>query len=95
MKIKDQTFRNEEIHMDFNHFTNCIFIECSLIYHGYGPIGMDGCSFTNVRWIFSDAAKNTVGFMTALYAGAGEGGKKLIEATFENIKKGQLPLPPR
>ena len=27
-------------------------------------------------------------FMTALYHGAGEGGRKLIEDTFNNIRKG-------
>jgi hypothetical protein len=89
MKFKDRTFRKEDVHMDFNQFLNCTFIDCNLIYHGYGPIGMEGCSFKNVRWSFSDAAANTVAFMAALYAGAGEGGRQLIDKTFENIKAGQ------
>ena len=89
MEFKDQKFSNQEVHMDFNHFINCKFIDCNMIYRGYGVIRMEGCSFTNVRWTFSDAAANTVDFMASLYAGAGEGGRKLIEQTFENIKAGR------
>jgi hypothetical protein len=62
-----------------------------MIYRGYGPIGLEGCSFNEVQWTFSDFASNTISFMAGLYSGAGEGGRKLIEQTFENIKSG-LPL---
>lgn len=92
MKIKDKNFSKEEIHMDFKNFEGCKFEDCSLIYHGYGPIGMNGCSFFNVRWSFADAAANTLSFMSALYVGAGQGGKDLIDQTINNIKSGK-PLP--
>ena len=92
MRFQGKKFTNEEVHMDFNQFVACEFVDCQLVYHGYGRIGMDGCSFTNVRWSFSDAAANTLNFMGALYAGAGEGGKKLIDLTFANIKAGK-PFP--
>lgn len=90
MKFKNQEFLNEDINMDFNNFVDCNFNRCNMIYRGYGPIGMQGCSFVDVKWTFSDAAANTVNFMTSLYSGAGEGGRKLIEQTFENIKRGDL-----
>ena len=89
MKFEDQSFYSKDIHMDFNQFIKCKFVDCNLIYHGFGPIGMEGCSFKNIRWTFSDAAFNTVNFMASLYAGAGEGGRQLIEKTFENIKAGR------
>ncbi len=89
MKFEDQEFSNQDMHMDFNQFIKCKFIDCNLIYHGFGPIGMDGCSFTKIRWTFADAASNTVNFMASLYHGAGEGGRNLIEKTFENIKAGR------
>jgi len=88
MKSKDKTFSNEDLDLDFNSFTNCKFVNCNMIYHGFGPIGMEGCSFTEVRWTFSDAAALTLNFMSSLYVGAGEGGRRLIEQTFENIKAG-------
>lgn len=87
MKIKDQTFKNETIDIDFNHFSNCKFDGCTLVYHGHGLIGLDGCSFNAVKWTFADAAANTLQFMQGIYHGAGEGGKELIETTFNNIRK--------
>jgi len=60
MKFKDQEFSNQEIQMDFNQFINCKFIDCDIIYRGYGPIGLEGCSFTKVRWTFSDASANNL-----------------------------------
>jgi len=41
MKFKDQEFSNQEIQMDFNQFINCKFIDCDIIYRGYGPIGLE------------------------------------------------------
>jgi len=87
MKFEGKTFKNETIDIDFNQFSKCQFENCTLVYHGYGVIGMDGCSFNNVNWSFADAAASTLQFMHGLYHGAGEGGKNLIELTFNNIRK--------
>jgi len=89
MKFKGKKFSKEGIHMDFNQFVDCGFEDCNLVYHGYGNIGMESCSFKNVRWSFSDAAAKTLSFMGALYSGAGEGGKQLIDLTFANIRAGK------
>jgi hypothetical protein len=91
MKFNGKTFENENIHMDFNDFVDCKFIDCSLVYHGCGPISLQGCTFTKVRWTFSGAAANTINFMAGLYTGAGEGGRALVEGTFDNIRKG-IPI---
>ena len=88
MKIEGRTFQNEEIRLDFGNFENCKFDGCTMIYGGYGPVSMTGCGFSDVRWEFTDAAANTVEFMTSMYRGAGEGGRQLIEATIENIRHG-------
>lgn len=87
MNFEGKSFKNETVDIDFNHFSNCQFEKCTLVYHGYGVIGMEGCSFNEVNWTFSGAAANTLKFMSGLYHGAGEGGKNLIESTFENLKK--------
>lgn len=87
MKFEGKTFKNETIDIDFNQFSKCQFENCTLVYHGYGVIGMDVCSFNNVNWSFADAAASTLQFMHGLYHGAGEGGKNLIELTFNNIRK--------
>jgi hypothetical protein len=87
MKFEGKKFKNETIDIDFNQFSNCQFDGCTLVYHGYGVIGMDGCSFNNVNWTFAGSAANTLQFMRGLYHGAGEGGKHLIESTFTDIRK--------
>ena len=84
-----QTFLDQTIDLDFQKFEDCQFENCKLVYRGFGPVGMGGCSFKNVEWVFADAARNTVSFMTGLYSGAGEGGRELIEGTFENIRRGK------
>ena len=89
MRFEGRKFENEPVDMDFNQFINCQFENCKLIYHGFGLIEMDGCNFVNVNWTFTDAAANTLKFMTELYHGAGEGGQQIINSTLENIRKGK------
>ena len=89
MKNQNKTFSNETIHMDFNEFDSCTFKDCTLVYHGFGPVSIVGCSFHNVKWTFADAASHTMNFLAGLYAGAGEGGKSLIESVFIDIRSGK------
>ncbi len=91
MKFVKQTFLEQAVDLDFNLFEDCKFERCKLVYRGFGTVSLAGCSFTEVEWMFTDAAGNTVNFMRGLYHGAGEGGRELIDKTFENIRKGSAP----
>ena len=71
--------------LDNNSFTNCSFSNCELEFSGKGPVGMTGCEFNNVRWVFSGPAENTLNFLSAMYNGMGEGGKQVVEATFADV----------
>jgi hypothetical protein len=62
-----------------------------MVFHGFGPVGLENCSFTNCSWHFSGPAANAVQFMTALYA-MGGGAKDLIDATLANIRSGKNPM---
>lgn len=86
MKFKSTTFKDEKIELDFNVFDNCIFNDCQLIYRGYGPLGLSGCTFNNATWTFEAAAAQTIQFLSGLYNGAGPGGKQLVEKTFDSIR---------
>jgi hypothetical protein len=88
VKAERMNFSNQEIVLDGREFRLCHFDNCMMKYGATRPVTLDGCSFNNVRWEFVGAASDTVQFMSALYHGAGEGGIKLIEQTFENIKRG-------
>ena len=90
-KYKNRTFENKLIQLDGNQYINCTFQDCTLQYGGFGDVKLEGCQFNKCSWSFTDAAARTVQFMSALYYGAGEGGKDLIEKTFENIREGRLP----
>jgi hypothetical protein len=48
---------------------------------------MANCRFENVSWVFEGPAANTLAFLQALYHGMGEGGRKLVDDTFENIRR--------
>jgi hypothetical protein len=62
-----------------------------MIFGGTAIVRIAECSFNNVKWSFTGAAANTVSFMTAMYDGAGEGEKQLVEQTFNNIRRGTHP----
>jgi hypothetical protein len=89
----DNLFQNVDVRLDGHVFHRCRFENCTLIYGGSGPVGMTGCVFLNVRWAFVEAASNTLTFMASLFRGAGEGGRQVIEQTFEAIRRGPPPRP--
>jgi hypothetical protein len=81
------TYENVTVKLDNSEFIGCRFLNCTLEYSGIGPVSLQGCSFNNVNWVFTGPAQNTLIFMRGIYHEAGEGGKQLIEKTFENIRK--------
>ena len=87
IKNKSNIYNNVTVKLDNNEFEKCKFTNCTLEYSGDGPVSLSNCTFEAVKWVFTGSAQNTLQFMHALYHGMGEGGKKLIEQTFENIKR--------
>lgn len=70
MEFRGKSLKGKTLDLDFNQFIDCRFDNCTLIYHGYGDVGLDGCVFgENVRWEFADAAAATVTFMRGIYHG--------------------------
>lgn len=88
---KNKSFADDTVELDNNTYQNCKFARCTLNYRGLGQVEIAGCSFEEPRFVFLDAAQRTLGFMNALYNGAGAGGKQLIEATFNNMRRGNSP----
>jgi len=89
MEYRDQTIEKQDVLLDGNTFTGCTFRNCRMIFKGMHPVMLGANHFTeNVKWQFDGPAALTVQFMTALYHGAGEGGRNIIEKTFENIRRG-------
>ena len=88
-EIYRSKFENTRVRLDGNQYKECTFVNSTLEYGGAGPVGLVGCVFDRVQWVFVEAAANTVRFLQALYHAdeAGGGGKTLIEKTFEEIRK--------
>jgi hypothetical protein len=83
----NNVYRNVTVKLDNSEFIDCSFTDCIMEYSGIGPVSMSHCEFKNVQWVFTGPAQNTLQFMHAMYHGMGDGGKQLIEQTFEKIKK--------
>lgn len=81
------TYVQTQLKLDGNEFNECTFDRCTLEFSGTGPVSFIDCKFTSVNWLFSGPAQNTLVFLNGLYHGMGDGGKALVEATFDNIRK--------
>jgi len=79
-------YTNSTVKLDNNDFVDCSFDKCTLEYAGEGPVSITGCTFNNVQWVFVGAAQQTLQFLQGLYHGMGEGGRTLVESTFDNIR---------
>lgn len=90
--VENQKFIEERITLDNKHFKNCIFEKTIMVYSGTGPVGLTGCNFFEAKWQFEGPAQETLKFLAGLYHGAGEGGKILVETTFNNVR--QAPTSP-
>ncbi len=85
-KEKNKTYENTNVLLDGKIFENCTFINCTLQYSGTDTVQLSGCNFGNPKWVFTGAAGNTLNFLHGVYHGMGDGGKKLVNDTFNNIK---------
>jgi len=83
--VRGQTFAGERVVLDGKHFEDCDFDSCTLVYRGGVPPNFVRCDFAAPRFVFEDAAQNTVQLMSAIYNGIDE---RIIEKTFDEIRKG-------
>jgi hypothetical protein len=92
MEFVDQEFVNQQIRLDFNRFIRCRFINCSMIFSGFGGFGIEQCELVEASWTLADAARTTVQMLTGIYHGAGETGPDLVEQIFDSIRQNALPI---
>jgi hypothetical protein len=78
-------FKNSTIHLDSSTFEYCIFENCTLVYSGLMQPTLTGNDFAECKWEFAGSAANTINFLAGFYQA---GGKDIVEATLENIRKG-------
>jgi hypothetical protein len=86
-----KTFINQTVRLDGTRFEDCAFHGCTLVFRGEQPVHIVGCRLEDVKWRFDGPARHTLQFLSQLYQGTGEGGRRTVEATFESIRLGHLP----
>lgn len=92
MLVRNYTFTDQDVVLDFGEFHDCRFERCNLILHGHAPPTMVGNHVIDCRWSLAGPAANTVSFMAALYQQGGLA-KDLIEQTFQDIRRGKESNP--
>jgi len=85
-KYIKQKFDNVSVNIDGNEYNNCEFVNCTMVYAGIELPNLVNDNFQDVSWKLTGPAENTLRFLYAVYNGMGEGGRKIVEETFENIK---------
>lgn len=92
MKISNTTFSNEEVILDFHQYDTCTFNGCRFVILGYGTFALNDCQVNNCEFTFAGPAASTIQTMANIYA-IGEGGKNLVEGTFEQIRSAAAQKP--
>lgn len=86
MQYKDSLFQGGRVLLDGSEFYSCRFEGTIMVVTGTAPATLKDCAFINVRWEFDGPASLTLNFLAAMYQGAGEGGKQLVEQVFDTIR---------
>jgi hypothetical protein len=66
--FNNRTFFDEEVAIDGNEFTDCLFNECNMHYAGGTAFFKGKCRFQKCQWSFSGAAHNTVLMLRYIHA---------------------------
>ena len=83
--VLNQQYTGDRVVLDGTHFEDCRFDTCTLVYRGGVPPNFVRCEFAAPRFVFEDAAQNTLQLMSAIYNGIDE---RIIEKTFDEIRRG-------
>ena len=85
MHHRDETFSNERISLDGKSFHGCTFENCELEFTGDRPPTFSDNRYVNTVFVLSGAAVRTV-YLLSNICHAGEGGRQVFEALFEDIR---------
>lgn len=86
MKIVNQSFTDDTIELDSHSFEGCTFLRCHMIYRGKGSVGLENCTFTDVRWEFKEGAGNALAFIRMFTDSLGDTGRYMLINTFPAIQ---------
>ena len=73
---------HETVSLDGEHFEDCEFRQCRLVYAGGTPPSFTGCRFDNCEWKFEGAAANTLAHLKVVW---GAGAKAFVQGLIKEI----------
>lgn len=79
------SFKDERIELHGRSFHNCTFENCELVFDGDRPPTFKDNRFIDTTFVFQGAAIRTLYLLSNIYH-AGDGGREVIEQTFEAIR---------
>lgn len=75
-------FNHEAVALDGEHFADCEFRACRMVYRGGQPPSFERCRFDGCDWKIEDAAADTLAFLKVLWAA---GGKAQVQGLIKEI----------
>ena len=87
--IQGKSFGVQQVHLDGYRFERCKFNGTEIVFSGKRGVDLVENSFYGCKFTFSGPAALVLKFLTKFYQDPGS--KEIIEATFESIKRDQVP----
>jgi len=78
-------YNHETVALDDEHFEDCEFQDCRMVYRGGKPPRFENCRFNGCDWLFDDAAARTLAHMKLVWS---VGGKGPVQALIKEITSG-------
>lgn len=78
-------FNHETVALDGEHFSDCQFLGCRMVYRGGEVPVFENCKFDDCDWRFDDAAARTLSYMKLIW---NVGGKAPVQAKIKEITGG-------
>ncbi len=75
-------FNHETVALDGEHFADCEFRSCRLVYSGGKPPSFDRCRFDECDWRLDAAAAHTLAHLKTMWA---SGAKATVQALIKDI----------
>jgi hypothetical protein len=84
-------FFDQDIVLCNNEYRDCEITRCRFIYDASGPMVISDCKMIDCSWFFDGAARDTLGFLSAIYNTDGDGDtKNMFDELFNDIKNGKI-----
>jgi hypothetical protein len=79
------TFNHETVVLDGEHFSDCQFQDCRMVYEGGETPVFESCRFDDCEWKFEGAAGRTLAYLKVVW---GAGGKAPVQGLIKEITGG-------